>query len=408
METIFAAMLATATAWLVFAAARRPGHRELAALSVVALLAVLARPDLLVFVAVCFAGLGAWLIKARRFADLRRAAMWVAGGFAAPGLAWAAWRWSYYGYPLPNTAYVKGSGGFTNWLSRHYMSTFVTEFAPPYLLGLAVLSVRAFLRRRTDPDPAGTWAIAVALAGALAYLAATLFIVPIQGNFWRFQMPVFPVLLLGAVMLAARDPAVSSLGLRGTRWARVAACVVAIGLLAFPLTTLGEVQMNVRGRWTYDREQVGKALARFRGDGLSMIVTESGALPLYSGWRSSDLLGLNDHEIAAHGASAAHLDSLHPDLIQFVVDLPHGGFPALNRMLATGDFRFARAVVKTNRDLRPGVPPQAHLYFVRSDSPHAAEVIRAIEAVRLRDLAQPTTRRVLREVHYRPGPAPAA
>jgi hypothetical protein len=407
METIFAAMLATAVALLLAAAMRRPGHRELAALSVVCLLAVLARPDLLVFVGLCLTGLGVCLIRAHRFADLRRAGLWVTGAFAAPGLVWAAWRWSYYGYPLPNTAYVKGSGGFTNWLSRHYVGTFITEFAPPYLVGLGVLSARAFLRRRSDPDPSGLWAIGTALVAALAYITATLFVVPIQGNFWRFQMPVFPVLLLGGVLLAARDPVASRLGLGGGRWARMGACAAAVALVAFPLTSLGETQLNVRGRWTYDREQVGKALARFEHDGLSMLVTESGALPLYSGWRSSDLLGLNDHEIARNGATPAYLDSLHPDLIQFVVDLPHGGFTEINRLLATGDFTLARAVLKTNRDLRPGVPPQAHFYFVRTASRHAGEVVATLRSLRLRDLGPATTRRVLGELRYRRGPAPA-
>jgi arabinofuranosyltransferase len=406
METILAAFLATVTALLVFGAARRPDHRRLGALSVVALLAVLTRPDLLVFVGICLVGLGAWLVRERRFADLKRALAWLAGGFVLPGLAWAAWRWSYYGYPLPNTAYVKGSGGFTNWLSRYYVRTFAIEFAPPYLLGLAVLSVRAFLRRRAGPEQAGLWAIGTALAAALTYLAATLFVLPIQGDLWRFQMPVFPVLLLVAVLLAERDPAVAQLGMRGGRWARVAAVAGTVALAAFPLASLGETQTQVRGRWTYDREQAGIALEPFRDDGLTMLVTESGMLPYRAGWRTSDLLGLNDHVIATDGPTDAYLESLHPDVIQFVYDFPKGGFPPINRLLASGRFRLANAVVKTNSDLRPGVPPQAHLYFVRSDSPHAAAVIEALRSMRVRRLPAAQTATVLGRVGYRPGPAP--
>jgi hypothetical protein len=63
--------------------------------------------------------------------------------------------------------------------------------------------------------------------------------------------------------------------------------VGAIALVAFPLSSIGETQTQVRGRWIYDRDQVGRALAAFRNDGLRMLVTESGALPYRAGWHAT-------------------------------------------------------------------------------------------------------------------------
>jgi hypothetical protein len=381
METIWAAMLATATAWLMVRAVQVPTHRRLALFNVAALLAFLTRPDLAPFVAVCVVGLGAWLIHTRDRTALVRAGAWTAGALVLPALVWALWRWSYYGYPLPNTSYAKRGQGLIDRQSLHMVRTFVTSFAWPWLLVLAVLLVRA-VRHRRRTDAAALWATCVALCASGAFLAAGLLFAPIQGDLWRFQMPVFPVLLLCAVMLAARDPVAADLGSRGPRASRVLAWGAAVLIAAFALTTLDDARVQVRGRWTYDREQAGRALAPFARDGMSMFVTESGAVPYYSGWRAYDLLGLNDHYIAQHGARPSYVAGLHPDLLQFVIDgqgRPGPAYDVFRVLLRSGQYQFALATVKTNRDLRAGTPPQAHFYFVRRDAPHASEVRTTLE-----------------------------
>jgi hypothetical protein len=138
-----------------------------------------------------------------------------------------------------------------------------------------------------------------------------------------------------------------------------------------------------------------------------MFITESGAIPLYSGWHATDQLGLNDHYVAVHGATPQYVDSLNPDLLQFVVDLPRTGFEEFNRLLRSGRFQFALATVKTNSKLIDGAPPQAHFYFVRNDAPHAQEVLATLRAIPgVKRLPAATIQGILRAFGYR-APRPA-
>jgi hypothetical protein len=406
-ETTMAAFLATATALLLVLAIRRPGPRELSGLAVVALLAVLARPDLLPFAVCCLAGLGAWLARARDMAGLRRAALWTIAGFALPGVAWALWRWSYYGYALPNTAYVKHGHGLVDAGSLDLVRSFLTRVAGPFVLVVAVLLVLSRRRASGGRDGGVTWAVGSALVGVAAFLATGLQFDPIQGDLWRFQMPVLPVILLCLVLLASRDEAAAGLGVRGGVLARAAAWAGAAALaIALPLSTLGEVRTQVRARWTYDRKQAGLALAPFRARGLTMFVSESGALPWAAGWQASDLLGLNDHRIAIHGPSVAYVAGLRPALLQIVVSVDRGArfyvYHPFVDLLRTGRYDFATAILKTNRDLRLGVPAQAHFDFVRRDAPSAAAVLTALRALpRVRRAPPAVTADALRKFGYR-------
>ena len=406
LETTVAAFLATAAAWLLVRAVRAPTNGSLAALNVACLLAVLARPDLAPFAGICIAALLAWLVRDRDRPALRRALAWTAGAVVLPGALWALWRWSYYGYPLPNTAYAKKSDHLIDPEARHNVRTFVTTFGWPFMAALAALAVRGLRRDRRRADPAGTWAIGAAIVGSAAFVAAGLFFSPLQGNLWRFQMPVFPVLLLCGVLLASRDDGAAALGLRGSRAARALAWAGAAALALFALTTVGETRTEVRGRWTHDRITAGKALAPFAHDGMSMFVTESGAIPLYSGWRAYDLLGLNDHHIAEHGAQPAYVASLHPDVLQFVAgpgNRPGAAYDAFRNLLRTGRYELAVATVKTNDELRPGVPPQAHFWFVRRDAARAGEVLAALRGMTaVRRLSPEMTERTAAAMDYRP------
>jgi hypothetical protein len=408
-ETTTAAFLGACTLLALVAALQRPRRRELLQLAVAAMLAVFARPDLLPFVVVCFAGLGAWLARARDWVALRTAALWLSVGFVVPGVVWAVWHRAYYGYPLPNTSYVKRSDELVNDRSLEYVKGFLSEFGGPLLLALlaVLVLVTAGRRRGGERRTPVVWAAYTALIGAAAFLLAGLKFDPIQGDLWRFQMPIVGVLLLCLVLLATQDERVSRLGAVGSRAGRAVAVGGATLLVAFSLTTLGTVRTELGGRYTYDRREAGRALARFDHDGLTMFVSESGVLPWASGWRSADLLGLNDHHIAVHGATAEYVESLRPDLIQFVVALrdptqAYRYYHPFSDIVRSGRYEFAAATIKTNSELKPNVFPQAHIYFVRRDAPRtraAAESLRGLRNVR--HLSPGGAARVLRGLGYR-------
>jgi hypothetical protein len=164
------------------------------------------------------------------------------------------------------------------------------------------------------------------------------------------------------------------------------------------------VRFEVRGRWTHDRIQAGKALAPFAGDRLTMFITESGAIPFYSHWQASDLLGLNDHEVAVNGAQPERVARMNPDLLQFIAEpgrAPGPPYDVFRELLSSGRYDLALATRKTNDELRAGVPAQAHFYFVRRDGARAADVTRALRGLRsVRRLPAGDVSFILREMDY--------
>ena len=67
----------------------------------------------------------------------------------------------------------------------------------------------------------------------------------------------------------------------------------------------------------------------------TLVVSEAGLVPLYSGWRVLDAWGLNDEEIARTGRlTTEHLQSLYPALISF-----HAHFSSLTPPKPTADRR---------------------------------------------------------------------
>jgi hypothetical protein len=192
-------------------------------------------------------------------------------------------------------------------------------------------------------------------------------------------MPIYPVLLLLVILAGARQPSMSA----GTP-ARAAALAAGALLVLFPLHTLPEARAEVSQRWQHDREVVGQALAPLRRDGLSMIVDQSGAVPLYSGWQATDVLGLNDERIARTGLTPSYLRSLDPDLVMFLLhtNKPRRSWSTNHRalfdFLRQERYLAATAIVKTDEHLRSVRPPQIHFYFVKRSSARAAEVVRTL------------------------------
>lgn len=379
METALAALLATALAVLLIEAVRRPTWMRLIAYFVVALLALLTRPDLLPYVTATVIGMAVALVRSHEPAALRRAGTAFAGALVLPGALYMTWRWSYYGYPLPNTFYIKRGSGLIDSLGVSFVREFALEVALPYLLvaGALLGHAAAGWRRSQRPLDAELIAIAAVFAGTLAFLAAGALVEPLQGHLWRFQMPIYPVLLLVVVVLSRR---IDWSLLRRRRAVLGVAVVATLALVVFPLHTLGEARNLTAARWQHDRETVGRELSELRHLNASMLVTESGALPFYSGWRATDLLGLNDEEIAHGGLRTSYLRRLAPDLVVFAAHLTGGRpfgvvgyYTKLRGFVRGGAYRFADAYRKTDERLRP-VGGFIHVYLVRARSPRGERI----------------------------------
>jgi arabinofuranosyltransferase len=241
-------------------------------------------------------------------------------GFLALWAPWYAWRWWYYGYPFPNTYYVKASGepppGYTAALMKnglYYVWQWARQtgalFAAPVMI-MGLVWARPGSRRFYY----GTLAFAL----AAAYLG---YAVKVGGDFMglhRFIMPVFVIaavaMALGVHALAARLARVVPGSRRG--WLRDAALalIVTALLVAFASNQIALTRESLRwGNWqsdhgidtpaylriyTLDRAAIGEHMREcFRPGDLS-IVGGAGAQPYKGRMRAIDVFGLVSEKIA--------------------------------------------------------------------------------------------------------------
>ena len=273
------------------------------------LLAALTRPEGVLVAAVVapFAAL----------AGTRRAVLFRALGSAALLFAaYFAWRWSYFGYPLPNTYYAKTGGGLAQ-VERgaRYAGYFLWHFGMPWLPAL----VLAFPRLRIG----AAWRQRPLLpACAVLALAWTASVIAVGGDymaFYRFFVPILPPL---ALLLAAALRALT----RGVATRSQVARIVAVAAIGFgvlgtvlhstPFEALvfevpSRMHGNYRGvvteRWHVARLSTLAQLfaERARSPQDSVATDAIGAIGWYSGLRVYGAHGLVDPAIA-HQAADEH------------------------------------------------------------------------------------------------------
>jgi len=375
LETQLYTLLVTAALDALVAAATDP--RALRRLGVLLALASMTRPEgpmvAAVFGAV-WAGraLIAWWARGRRglpagaavtgasgwrFAHEARAIAW----FLALWAPWFAWRWWYYGWPFPNTYYVKATGPWVSPELPHQMTSnglyyvwiWLRQTGLLYALPVALVGLVA-ARPRT-PRLVLTVTCAVFAAVYLTYA------ISVGGDFMglhRFIMPMFVVAAL-AVMLGAEAIAGWLGGIAARRsWANAASAadiateagaasaasaanaagdanavnavsgtngggrlgavvgaVISAGLVGgFAVSQLALTRSSLRPDnlandrgidtpaflivYTEDRAAIGRAMNRcFRDDDFS-IVGGAGAQPYFGRMRGIDVFGLVSEPIA--------------------------------------------------------------------------------------------------------------
>ena len=332
LETPLYTLLVAAAFDAFVAAATEP--RALRRLGAILALASMTRPEgpmvAAVFGAAWVAGQLAAALAGRR----RRADVVTAADAAAPGARrrdevlavawflglwapWFAWRWWYYGWPFPNTYYVKATGPWAGPEMPHQMignglyyvwswlcQTHVLEALPLAMIGLVAA------RPRT---PRFAWTTSSALFAAV-YLVYT---VSVGGDFMglhRFILPMFVVAALAVTLGAAWIAGALAGRLSGRAGRTVAPAVAAVLVAAFAVTQGSLTRASLRWgnfasdrgidtpafliAYTADRAAIGRAMEScFRADDFS-IVGGAGAQPYYARMRGVDVFGLVSDTIA--------------------------------------------------------------------------------------------------------------
>ena len=259
-------------------------------------MAALTRPEGLLFFALTAMHRLAMLAWLRRMPA--RCDGWAAGSFLALTVPHALWRHHYYGWWLPNTFYIKASGGAGTWAQGGYylyrMAESLHVWAVPLVLGPALLLARADRALRVVSGY-------VLVVSAVFYV----YVASVGGDFmglYRFTLPVLPLLITTASLsLAAIEGRrkITGLALAGVLF-------LAHTVHAWPITRAARQIGADRGidtpgflRWyTADRTAIGKWFAAHRRSDDFAAVGGAGAQVYYSRIPSLDCYGLSDAYIA--------------------------------------------------------------------------------------------------------------
>jgi len=187
METAFVAFLITSAYILMV----RGQSRKMYFLSgLILTVAVLTRPDSMIFYVM---GLIFVIIQSRGY---RRGIIYYLIPVLLIFVPYWIWRYSYYGYPFPNTYYAKSI--YMSWYSQGltYLLTYMKTYYILFLLPLVVLaalprlSIQFLTRRHFDNEIDRAWFL-----GILFIVPYVFYVVRIGGDFMhaRFFIPITPI-----------------------------------------------------------------------------------------------------------------------------------------------------------------------------------------------------------------------
>jgi arabinofuranosyltransferase len=299
METSYTAALATTLLW-VYAMPRT--HVVRWARLVVALACVTARPECVVAYLVLLAS-EVWT-AARNHAELPLRArlgatcreLWPHLAVCAVLVGLFAAHWAYYGYPLPNTYYAKRA---TQELTRRGIDDLGDFLTQSVVLFAGLALVARLAARRWDRQG---WMCAAFGAWGIATLAVYARAGGDFAGFHRYYQPLVPASF--AVVAAAIAGAVRATGWRGLLCEGLAALVPVLALPALARTQLSRAFRDdlgqVRYLTTYVRDwREAAAALKFRFPASTvMAVRAAGIIPWVTGFKTLDLLALNNPEIA--------------------------------------------------------------------------------------------------------------
>lgn len=269
-------------------------------------LATMVRPDGVILFA---ALLGGVMFRSARIPRLIRAT----AGYAVVVLPWTLWRWSYYGYLVPNQIEAK-RGMDLAWqlqLGLKYVARAAMAEAALALLVVATLVIA--VRHRTSLRVSRPGPDAALLLTALGFLA---FPIAAGGDWMPAARFLVPCVVVGALLLArtwwlvGRERWVERRALVGV------VCVVAIAVVAQSAIYTAPI-VHRQNRIVEGEIAIGKWLGRRLPPGTQTAAWANGAIPYYSRAHTIDMLGLTDEHIARHGLRQPRG---HPGHIAYDID----------------------------------------------------------------------------------------
>jgi arabinofuranosyltransferase len=265
-------------------------------------LAAMTRPEgvLLFAVSVLFRLLRN-LRRERRVAPTRTELYWLIAFIALFG-PYFAWRWAYYGWPFPNTFYVKSAGGAGSWqMGFYYLRRFAEDYGVAFLALLMALGWPPALDwRRRDLFELFT----------LSALVFAAYVAKVGGDFMGLYRFILPILPLGA--LCVQEAARAFVDRLRPFVPR--APLAAAGAATFLAFVAGSLQVSRKAaaggsdqgidspgylkEYVQERVPIGLWMKQHVRPEHTASVGGAGVIPYYSGIRAFDCYGLVDTTIA--------------------------------------------------------------------------------------------------------------
>jgi hypothetical protein len=236
----------------------------------------------------------------------RSALIYFLSFFAIVGGMYFFWRWKYFGFPLPNPFYKKSAEHFYPVSLIESVKNSLLLLGPFSLMFMAALRRSDLVRR-----------MVFTLIPVIGF-ASLWFLVSNEMNYcMRFQYVILPIVLISWPMFldGVRSdwglPEIGHLSLRNRQVLILSAISIALAILFY------QTKIGKRGAFSFPdgRYDLAVQLKKYADRNYTLATTEAGLLPLYSTWRSIDLWGLNDLNIAHRGLSESYLDRVKPELI---------------------------------------------------------------------------------------------
>lgn len=241
-----------------------------------------------------------------------------------PTLLFFIFQISYFGYAFPNSFYLMLGNYSTLFKSVNNILGFFSNGILP--LVLIVIGIWLILQ-----DQKEFLVQFMLLMPVTSYIVSQIFINQIYNVGFRFQFPIFPILLI-FFATACNDLLAKRLSLlwhecikrrninkmttpeRFASYLQIASMI----LLIFGFLFIGYAKTNIDIKHEDERTSFGRSLAPFISYGYKIALTEAGQIPYYSNWIVLDVIGLNNKHIVHNGLTIQCLKDFDPDIIQFL------------------------------------------------------------------------------------------
>ncbi len=325
------------------------------------------------------------------FKDACRLAMIFTAVFIVLGGIYFAWRWNYFGYPLPNPYYKKGEGDLhINSLLRSIKNSWRLIH-----LIVIVLIVAMFFKSARR--------LAIAFSIPIVGSVVMWVLISNEMNFeGRFQYPIVAIAILSWYPLVRtlrnnfRWPVFSSLTPIGQTVRVMSIMFIALAVAAAFESRIDDHSYSKKAKRSVldARYVLGIMLRDYADKSYTMAVSEAGLLPFYSKWRAIDTWGLNDQWIAHNGGliTKEYLHKQKPDIMMWHVHPPHFYPPKPGLSEAPGwyhrfDYHVATLQAYAEQHgytlatiSKFGREAHMHRYYVRPENPDHDEIVQRIRS----------------------------